>query len=79
MSSCRRIANAVAEAAPPAITDAVRAAQYEEHPGVVAWERMIDEVAAELVPQVADMLTEAIRRRLPWSWEAIASRSTPVT
>lgn len=34
-----------------------------------AWDRMLDEVIAEQAPMIADQLTEAIVRRLPWTWE----------
>jgi hypothetical protein len=40
-----------------------------EHPARLAWEAVCDEAAAEIAPQVADMLTAAVRRRLPWTWE----------
>ena len=40
-----------------------------QHPAVFAWEALCDEVAAELAPQVAELLDAAIRRRLPWTWE----------
>lgn len=31
------------------------------------WNRLVDDVAAELAPQVARLLEAAIARRLPWS------------
>jgi hypothetical protein len=40
-----------------------------QHPAVFAWEALCAEVAAELAPQVAELLDAAIRRRLPWTWE----------
>jgi hypothetical protein len=36
---------------------------------VIAWERVVDEAAAEISPQVRDLLHEALQRRLPWTWE----------
>jgi len=41
----------------------------DEHPAGLAWERLCDEVADEIAADVADLLTEAIRRRMPWTWE----------
>lgn len=40
-----------------------------QHPAVFAWEALCDEVAAELAPQVAELLDAAIAKRLPWTWE----------
>lgn len=45
--------------------------QYEdEHPGFMAWDRVLSEVRAEIGPQVRDLFYEALERRLPWTWEA---------
>jgi hypothetical protein len=32
-------------------------------------EQIVASAAAEIAPQVAALLREAIRRRLPWTWE----------
>ena len=40
-----------------------------QHPAVFAWEALCDEIAAELAPQVAELLDAAIAKRLPWTWE----------
>ena len=40
-----------------------------EHPAIVAWDAMMEEVFAELHPKIADLFYEAIQRRLPWTWE----------
>lgn len=51
------------------------AAQFETlepddgHPGVIAWERVVDEAIEEIGPQVRDLLYEALQKRLPWTWE----------
>ena len=34
-----------------------------------AWDRLLDEVIAEVAPTVATMLEQAIAKRLPWTWE----------
>lgn len=41
----------------------------DEHPGVLAWERVVDEAIVEISPQVRDLLYAALERRLPWTWE----------
>jgi len=41
----------------------------EEHPALLAFERMVDAATAEIALDVARLLTEAINRRLPWTWE----------
>lgn len=42
----------------------------DAEPAYIAWEKeVIDDAAAEIAPQVADMLNAAIERRLPWTWE----------
>lgn len=40
-----------------------------EHPGVAAWERLVDEAVTEISPQLRVLLAAAIERRLPWTWE----------
>jgi hypothetical protein len=40
-----------------------------EPDAVSAFETVRDAVAAEIAPAVAQMLGEAINRRLPWTWE----------
>lgn len=40
-----------------------------EHPAIVAWDAMLDEVMREVHPKIADLFYEAINRRLPWTWE----------
>lgn len=43
---------------------------YEEDTDALrAWGKLRDEAVAEILPDVARMLTEAINRRLPWTWE----------
>lgn len=42
---------------------------HDTHPGVMAWERVVDEALAEIDTQVRDLLYEALNRRLPWTWE----------
>lgn len=39
------------------------------HPAVAAWERVMDETLAEVGPEIARVFTEAVERRLPWTWE----------
>jgi hypothetical protein len=39
------------------------------HPALFAWDRLMDEARAEVAPEVARLLNEAINRRLPWTWE----------
>lgn len=41
----------------------------DEHPAFFAWDLLIDEVRAEVAPELARLMTEAINRRLPWTWE----------
>jgi hypothetical protein len=41
-----------------------------DHPARLAWDRLEDEIRAEVGPQIAILVTEAFRRRLPWTWEA---------
>jgi hypothetical protein len=60
--------NAVAELGIVALVAALRGA--DNHPGVFDFERsVVDAAIAEIAPAVADMLTAAIERRLPWTWE----------
>ena len=42
-----------------------------DHPGVIAWEHLIDEVIQELSPQIRDLILEALQRRLPWTWSPV--------
>ncbi len=39
------------------------------HPGVLAWEQVVDEAIVEIAPQVGELLFEALQSRLPWTWE----------
>ena len=41
-----------------------------DHPALFAWDELQNEVRAEIGPQIARLVTEAYRRRLPWTWEA---------
>jgi hypothetical protein len=41
---------------------------YDDHPAILAWERVVDEAMAEINPQIRDLLAEALERRLPWTW-----------
>jgi hypothetical protein len=41
----------------------------DNHPGVLAWERITDEVIAEIGPQVGELIYQALERRLPWTWQ----------
>jgi hypothetical protein len=41
----------------------------DDHPGIIAWERVVDEAIVEIGPQVRDLLCQALERRLPWTWE----------
>jgi hypothetical protein len=41
-----------------------------DHPARFAWDRLEDEIRAEVGPQIATLVTEAFRRRLPWTWQA---------
>lgn len=42
----------------------------EEHPALMAWEKqVVDSAIEEIMPAVADLLHEAINKRLPWTWE----------
>jgi hypothetical protein len=68
------LSNAVAGVDAPEILAAIRESdrpgeEWIEHPGMMAWEKAVDEAAAEIAPQVAELLHEAISRRLPWTWE----------
>ncbi len=40
-----------------------------DHPARFAWDRLEDEVRAEVGPQIASLVTDAFRRRMPWTWE----------
>jgi hypothetical protein len=40
-----------------------------DHPARFAWDGLEDEIRAEVGPQIASLVTEAFRRRLPWTWE----------
>jgi hypothetical protein len=40
----------------------------DDHPAILAWERVVDEVMAEINPQIRDLLAAALERRLPWTW-----------
>ncbi|MDQ2934083.1 MAG: hypothetical protein M3R49_03710 [Chloroflexota bacterium] len=42
----------------------------DDHPGVIAWERVVDAAIAEINPQVGELLYQALQRRLPWTWES---------
>jgi hypothetical protein len=35
----------------------------------LAWDGLEDEIRAEIGPQIASLVTEAFRRRLPWTWK----------
>ena len=39
----------------------------ETDPGVLAWEQLVDEVARQVAPVVAQLLEQAIAERLPWT------------
>lgn len=41
----------------------------DETDALRAWDAVKTEAADEILPDVARMLTEAINRRLPWTWE----------
>jgi hypothetical protein len=41
----------------------------DDHPAGLAWDALMDEVLVEIGPDVARMITEAVARRLPWTWE----------
>jgi hypothetical protein len=41
----------------------------DDHPAILAWERVVDEAMAEINLQVRDLLCKALERRLPWTWE----------
>lgn len=41
----------------------------DSHPAVDAWEKLMNEVIEEVRPEVARLFTEAVERRLPWTWE----------
>ena len=55
---------------PEGLEEATRSDDLDagDHPARLAWDRVCDEAAEEIAPQVADMLTEAVRRRMPWTW-----------
>ena len=63
------MANAAAGAGIPELNRALNETDDDGHPGVMAFDRIVDDAAAEIAPQVAALLTEAIRRRLPWTWQ----------
>ena len=59
------------------LTDAVYVALISEldclpldHPARFAWDQLEDEIRAEVGPQIASLVTEAFRRRLPWTWKS---------
>ncbi len=58
------LGNAAAEAGPVEFKP-----MPTEHPSFWVWDRMVDAAIAEIAPDVARMLSEAINRRLPWTWE----------
>lgn len=41
----------------------------DETEALRAWDALKNAAAEEIAPDVARMLTEAINRRLPWTWE----------
>lgn len=41
----------------------------ENHPSAFAWDALMDDVLAEVGPDVAKLVDQAVRRRLPWTWE----------
>jgi hypothetical protein len=58
------------------LTDAVSVALVaglgdlpSDHPALLAWSQLENEVRDELRPQIARLVTEAFRRRLPWTWD----------
>ncbi len=61
--------NAVAELGISELHEALRGHDDEEHPALFAFERMVDAAVAEIAPDVARLLSEALDRRLPWTWE----------
>ncbi len=45
-------------------------AGLSEHRVVVAWETdVVDAAIEEVMPQIRDLIADAIERRLPWTWE----------
>ncbi|MBA3689464.1 MAG: hypothetical protein H0W81_11670 [Chloroflexi bacterium] len=38
-------------------------------PADMAFEQMVDAAIEEVLPQVRDLIADAIERRLPWRWE----------
>jgi hypothetical protein len=40
-----------------------------DHPALLAWTQVENEVLEELGPTIAGLVTDAFRRRLPWTWE----------
>lgn len=57
--------------------DAVHVAPIEaldclppDHPALLAWDQVENEVRDELGPIIAGLVTNAFRRRLPWTWES---------
>lgn len=55
------------------ILDAARGSFWtddgEETDALHAFDTMKEEAVEEILPDVARMLTEAINRRMPWTWE----------
>ena len=49
------------------LEDAVR--QVDDHPALMAFDAVLEDASAEVAGQCATLMREAIRRRLPWTWE----------
>ena len=49
------------------LEEAVR--RHDNHPSLLAFQDVLEDASAEVAAECATLMREAIRRRLPWTWE----------